>query len=124
MPSLSVLSIRSWWSHQRRACHHDDALGSATSAKPESSGSSRLASPVDRSVAGLGSPGDGDRVELASEALIGAKWLLMLAGQALEGSQTLRKEAQEIERGYETISRLCDALCVSGLKVEGTRTHA
>jgi hypothetical protein len=120
MPSFSVRSIQSWFSHQRRARRHDDTLGFATSAKPESSESSRLASPVDRVVAGPESPRDGDRVELASEALVGAKWLLMLASQALEGSQTLLKEARDIEREYNAISSLCEVLSAPGMRVERT----
>lgn len=118
MPSRPAFSIRSWLSHQLQVRRYDDTLRFAASAKPESSGTSRLVSGVDSGEGGPGSPPDGDRVELASEALIGAKWLLMLASQALEGSQTLQREAYDIKREYGTISGLCHALSAPGLRVE------
>ena len=124
MPSRPALSIRSWLSHQLRVRRYDETLRFATSAKPESSGISRLVSGVDRGVGTLEGPPDGDRVELASEALVGAKWLLMLASQALEGSQTLRKEARDIQREYGAVSGLCDALSAPGLHVDRNENPA
>jgi hypothetical protein len=57
-----------------------------------------------------GEPPDADRVLLALEALRGAKWLLMLACQGLDGSQSLQIELQETKRQHEAISKLCDLL--------------
>jgi hypothetical protein len=59
-------------------------------------------------------PPDGDRVELASEALIGAKWLLMLACQALDGSRTFQMELQETKREHDAVASLCEALGARG----------
>ena len=55
-------------------------------------------------------PSDKERVLLASETLTGAKWLLVLASQALDGSQTLRAELHEVKRVHEMISALCKRL--------------
>lgn len=64
---------------------------------------------ADETEEGSGPP-DADRVLFALEALSGAKWLLMLAWQSLDGSRTLQLELQEAKRGHESIAGLCEAL--------------
>ncbi len=55
-------------------------------------------------------PPDAHRVRLALEALSGAKWLLLLAYQALDGSLALQPELEETKRGHQTITGLCELL--------------
>jgi hypothetical protein len=59
---------------------------------------------------GANGPSDEERVLLAHETLTGAKWLLMLACQALDGSQTLRFEEVETRLAHETVTTLCELL--------------
>ena len=75
---------------------------------------SRRVSLEDRDAQESCDPPDGDRVELAEEALLGAKWLLMLACQALDGSRTLQRELQETRREHDAIASLCEALGARG----------
>jgi hypothetical protein len=56
----------------------------------------------------LGGPTDKERIELAMEALRGAKWLLLLAHQGLDGPQTLQRQAEEVARVLELISNICE----------------
>jgi hypothetical protein len=55
-------------------------------------------------------PTDEERLELVVEALRGARWLLLLAQQGLDGSHTVKAEAQKLKRGLDIISDLCTSL--------------
>jgi hypothetical protein len=61
------------------------------------------ASPPD-SQARDGEPTDQERLEMAGEVLLGAKWLLVLGLEAVEGSSALQSEAQQIRRGLDLVS--------------------
>jgi hypothetical protein len=85
------------------------------SVRPNALRWSRRASLEDREAQESCDPPDGDRVELAAEALLGAKWLLLLACQALDGSRTLQRELQETKREHDAIASLCETLGARGV---------
>lgn len=57
-----------------------------------------------------GAPTDRERLDLATETLRGARWLLLLGLQAIEGAPTLGEEAEEVKRGLALVDELCARL--------------
>jgi len=57
-----------------------------------------------------GDPTDEERLELVTETVRGARWLLLMACQGIEGAPAFRNEAQEVKRGLALIDELCKRL--------------